>query len=135
MLENHEEKQSFSEKCREEITREPTLFYLMKASSENNSKFRQAACQTLITLLENNDMLAKWQYILERKSGQDEIQSEGMGLFLRLIHYYMVVTVENETEFQMLQMQLKLCTTLLQITPYARMLPGLSTLLGRMVVQ
>lgn len=107
----------------------------MKASSENNSKFRQAACQTLITLLENNDMLAKWQYILERKSGQDEIQSEGMGLFLRLIHYYMVVTVENETEFQMLQMQLKLCTTLLQITPYARMLPGLSTLLGRMVVQ
>ena len=43
-----------------------------------------------------------------------------------MIHYYAVTLIESETEYSMLQSELKLCTALLNITPYARMLPGLS---------
>lgn len=93
----------FASKAAEEVLKEPTLFYLMQ-STENSGKFRQAACHTITTLLENSDMIAKWQYILERRGAASptEIQSEGLGLFLRLIHYYVVTLVENETEYSML---------------------------------
>ena len=53
-------REQFAAKTAEEVLKEPTLFYLMRASSENNSKFRQAACQTLTTLLEHSDMISKW---------------------------------------------------------------------------
>ena len=50
-------------------------------------------------------MIAKWQYILEKRGNTNdnqEIQSEGLGLFLRLMHYYAVTLIETETEFSML---------------------------------
>ena len=107
----------------------------MRATSENSSKFRQAACQTITTLLEHSDHISKWQYVLERKNeGSEQIHSEGLGLFLRLLHYYAVTLLETETEYTLLQSELKLCTTLLNTTPYARMLPGLSVLLTETVL-
>ena len=53
---------------------------------------------------------------------------------MRLMHYYTVSMIETETEYTMLQSELKMCTTLLNITPYARMLPGLSVLLTDTVI-
>ena len=44
----------------------------MRSKSENNAKFRQAACQTMTTLLENSDMIAKWQYILEKRGNTND---------------------------------------------------------------
>ena len=114
----------------EEVLKEPTLFYLMRASGENNTKFRQAACQTITTLLEHSDLIAKWPTALERRQSDGRgIQSEGLGLFLRLMHYYSATLLENESEYSMLSCELKLCSTLLGMTPYARMLPGLSVML------
>ena len=106
----------------------------MRAKNENNSKFRQAACLTIITLLEHSDLISKWQYTLEKKSLSGEIQSEGLGLFLRLVHYYGMTMIETEDEYSMLQSELKLCTTLLNMTPYARMLPGLSVHLSNTIL-
>ncbi len=79
----------------------------------------------MAVLLENSEIIQKWQYILERKNG-NEINSENLGLFLRLLHYYCISLIETESESMMLQCELKICTTLLNVTPYARMLPGLS---------
>ena len=56
-------------------------------------------------------------------------------MFLRLTHYYAVTLLETETESSMLSSELKLCTTLLSTTPYARMLPGLSVLLTDTVLK
>ena len=50
-----------------------------------------------------------------------------------MIHYYAVTLIESETEYSMLQSELKLCTALLNITPYARMLPGLSITLAEAI--
>ena len=50
------------------------------------------------------------------------------------MHYYAVTMIETETEYSLLQSELKMCTTLLNITPYARMLPGLSVLLTETVI-
>ena len=105
LLSDQANRDQFASKTAEEVLKEPTLFYLMRSKSENNSKFRQAACQTVTTLLENSDMIAKWQYILEKRGNTNdnqEIQSEGLGLFLRLMHYYAVTLIETETEFSML---------------------------------
>lgn len=51
---------TFAAKAEEEVLKEPTLFYLIRATGDNNSKFRQAACQTVITLLENSEHISKW---------------------------------------------------------------------------
>lgn len=50
------------------------------------------------------------------------------------MHYYAVTMIETETEYSLLQSELKMCTTLLNITPYARMLPGLSVLLTETMI-
>ena len=81
-------------------------------------------------------MISKWQYVLERKNsgGNGEITSERLGLFLRLLHYYAISMLETETEASMLPSELKLCSTILSITPYARLLPGLSSQLTEAIL-
>ena len=68
LMDDKASRDQFASKTAEEVLKEPTLFYLMHAKSENNCKFRQAACQTVTTLLENSDLISKWQYILEKKA-------------------------------------------------------------------
>ena len=57
------------------------------------------------------------------------MQSETLGQFLRLLHYYLITLLQTEKDQQLLQSEIRLCGTLLSITPYSKMLPGLSTLL------
>lgn len=125
---NHDQ---FSAKVLEETFKEPTFFYLIKNASENTQKLRAAAVATVNTLLENSEIIAisKWQHMLERKQADGSVQSETLGQFLRLLHYYLITLLQTEKDQQLLQSEIRLCGTLLSITPYSKMLPGLSTLL------
>ena len=53
-------REEFKEKALAEIGREPTLFYLIRSSHENGTKFRQAACMAITSLLENSEVISKW---------------------------------------------------------------------------
>jgi hypothetical protein len=48
------------------MNREPTLFYLIQNSGENQEKFRATTCFTIGILLENSDTISKWQGQLEK---------------------------------------------------------------------
>jgi hypothetical protein len=53
-LQSFEEKKSeFYDKLNQIVKREPTLFYLMKAS-ENNNKLKSTICFTISLMLENS---------------------------------------------------------------------------------
>lgn len=102
LLDSKRSRGQFAIKAEEEVLKEPTLLYLMRAVQDNSSKVRQAACQTLTVLLENCETISKWQYSLEHISavkadGVAEISIESLGLFLRLLHYYLVTLIESET--------------------------------------
>lgn len=56
----------FKEKALIELTREPTLFHLIQNSTDNSEKFRTNVCNTITTLLENSETIAKWQGQLEK---------------------------------------------------------------------
>ena len=108
-------------------------------AQENSTKFRTAACATINTLLENSEtiMISKWQNMLERQAQDNSgaVQSESLGTFLRLLHYYLITMVSGEKDFQLLQSEIRLCGTLLHVTPYSKMLPGLPTLLITSMLQ
>lgn len=93
-------------KVKEEIQKEPTFFYLITNAKENSIKFRTAACATINTLLENSEiiMISKWQNMLEKHMPDHSgtVQSESLGQFLRLLHYYLITLVSGEKDFQLL---------------------------------
>ena len=82
-------------------------------------------------------MISKWQAMLERQllDNSGTVQSESLGQFLRLLHYYLISMVGREKDYQLLQSEIRLCGTLLHITPYSKMLPGLATLLINQLLQ
>lgn len=65
LMDTKRSRERFALKAEEEVLKEPTLVYLMRALQENSSKVRQAACQTLTVLLEHCDTIVRWQYSLE----------------------------------------------------------------------
>lgn len=48
-------------KLQDELKREPTFFYLTRGSKENGPKFRAAVCLAISTLLDNSELIQKWQ--------------------------------------------------------------------------
>ena len=73
-------------------------------------------------LLENSDFIKKLQ---------DGVDTTEMGKFLHLLHSLVVCLLRKETDSQMALMILKLCNTLLTVTPYDKMSPGMSSVLIR----
>lgn len=47
------------------MKREPTLFYLIRSNKENGVKFRTAVNSAVCTLLDNCEIIQKWQGHLE----------------------------------------------------------------------
>ena len=90
----------FGAKVLEETLKEPTFFYLIKNAAENTSKLRAAAVATVTTLLENSEIIAisKWQNMLERRQPDGSVQSEALGQFLRLLHYYLITLLQTEKD-------------------------------------
>ena len=99
-------------KLQDELKREPTLFYLTRGSKENGPKFRAAVCLAISTLLDNSEIIQKWQGQLEHEKSEGKT-CEPLGQFLRLLHYTVIVMVETETEMSMMMPQIKIANTLL----------------------
>jgi hypothetical protein len=132
-------KLEFTEKMLVELRREPTLFFLLHGNKENGIKFRQAVSSAIITLLENCELIQKWQghleYLKLDQTGKQEFKvNEPLGQFLRFLHYTVNALIESETNQQMLITHIKLATTLLHQTPYSKMLPGLPSSLMKTLV-
>ena len=125
-------KLEFTAKSLDELKREPTFFYLIRGL-ENGSKFRIAVCSAVSTLIENSEIIQKWQgqleYIKESKENAGSKVCEPLGMFLRLLHYTVVTMIETENDPQMLLAQIKIANTILHQTPYSKMLPGLASIL------
>ena len=53
---------------------------------------------------EHSDMISKWQNMLEKHMPDHSgtVQSESLGQFLRLLHYYLITLVSGEKDFQLL---------------------------------
>ena len=90
-----------------------------------------SALYTINALLENSEIISKWQGTLESEKGS---QGE-LGVFLRLLHYMMFVMLTSETEPILLVQELRICSTLLSVTPYTKMRAGLASLLLCKVVE
>ena len=129
-------KEEFAQKSLNEMKREPSLFYLIRSNSENGNKFRSAVVAAICTLLDNCELIQKWQGHLETAKSDSAVRptSDPLGQFLRLLHYALIVMLESETDSQMMIAHIKLANTLLHVTPYAKMLPGLASLLVHSLV-
>ena len=101
-----EKKEEFYEKTSQIVMREPSMFYLLKAS-ENNSKLKNTICFTISIMLENQ-MIQKWQGQLEKEGfvgssvqGQSSnfvSMANILGQFLRFLHYQLMYMIKSEAD-------------------------------------